>query len=310
MRFHPFSFFAKAILPSLASVALLAPLRSQEASPTDEVIGSVGDVEVRVSDLQKQLATLQDAEREALRRDPVSFSRYVRALLVQQLVLREALAENWDKSAAVAERMSLLRDGVVANTFLEAKGAAPEGYPSATEVEAAYNANREKFLVPKSWQLAQIFVSSPRPAEGDQEPAEPSEKIRRIASKLKDDPGKFAKLAAEESEESVSAGKGGEIGWLPEARIHPAIREVLPGLNLGDLSQPVRMDDGWHLIKVLDIREARIPTLEQVRETLTEQLRAERSASETQAWLGKLLQENPIAINEMVLSKLLPPAGS
>lgn len=292
----------------LASLCLTKTSIAQ--GPGDEVIGSVGDVEVRVSDLRKQMATLQDAERDALRRDPVSFSRYVRALLVQQLVLREALAEEWDKSAAVAERMSLLRDGVVANTFLEAKGAPPEGYPSDAEVETAYNANREAFLVPKSWQLAQIFISSPRPAEGEAEAEGPVQKIEGIAADLQKDPSAFAKLAAEESEESISAGQGGEIGWLPESRIHPAIREVLPGLKLGDVSKPVRMDDGWHLIKVLDIREARIPTLEQVRDTLTEQLRAERSASETQAWLGKLLQEKPIAINEMVLSKLLPPGGS
>lgn len=293
-----------------ALVTLIAPLRIQAQDAADEVIGSVGEVEVRVSDVRKQMATLQESEREALRRDPVSFSRYVRALLVQQLVLREALAAKWDKSAEVAERMSLLRDGVVANTYLESKGAVPADYPSPAEVEAAYNANREAFLVPKSWHLAQIFIAAPRPAEGAPEPAEPVARIEAIAKDLASAPANFAVVAARESEEPVSAAQGGEIGWLPESRIHPAIREVLPGMKLGDLSRPVRMDDGWHLIKVLDIREARIPTLEQVREPLTEQLRAERAQAGTQSWLGELIDKNPIAINEMALSKLLPPEGS
>lgn len=305
MPFRSFRPPSLAAFVLLSAVVFLGPAAGQDV-PGDEVIGTVGDIEMRMNEVRSHLETLGEAEREALRSDPLALSQYVRALLVQRLVLREALAADWDKSAAVAERMRLLREGVVANTWLEAKGAPPEDYPTEADLAAAYQTNRENFLQPKSWRLAQIFVSAPRPPEGEADPSSSVEKLRRVSEALGKDPGAFGKLAAEESDEPASAAAGGEIGWLPEARIHPDIRAVLPGLALGAISEPVRMDDGWHLIRVLDIREPFIPTLEQLRDTLAEQLRTERARAGTEAYLGQRLRENPIAINEIVLSKLLP----
>ncbi len=293
-------------LAALLSLATL-PLAGQDSSAGDMVIGSVGTLEVRAREVRQQLEALGEAEREALRRDPNAFGQYVRAILVQRLVLREALAASWDKSAPVAERMRLLRDGVVADTWLESRGAPPDGYPSEEELSAHYQANRESFLEPKSWLLAQIFVAAPRPPGGASEPAEPKARLEGIVAALKRDPDSFAALAAAESEESVSAAAGGEIGWLPEPRIHPDIRAILPDTKLGEISAPVRMDDGWHIIRVVDIREAHIPTLEQIREPLAEQLRAERARTGTESYLGELLREHPVAVNEVALSKLLGP---
>ncbi|MBU6178106.1 MAG: peptidylprolyl isomerase [Verrucomicrobia bacterium] len=297
-------------LAALAAVMVFAlPAAAQESGTPGDVIGTAGDLEVRAGEVTAHLATLTREERGALRGDPAAFGRYLRALLVQRLVLREALAAEWDKSAAVAERMRILREGIVANTWLESKGAAPEGYPNEKELAEAYEANRESFLQPKSWQLAQIFVAAPRPAVGATEPAGAEAKMKRIEAALGKDPAAFAKLAAAESEEPVSAAKGGEIGWLTEERIHPDIRAVVPRMKLGEISAPVRMDDGWHFVRILDIRETRIPTLEQVRGTLAEQLRAEKARAGTEGYLSGLLRNHPVAINEVALSKLLSPSS-
>ena len=290
----------------LLALAFL-PASAQESAASDEVLGTVGTFEVRVSDLGESLETLEEAEREALRKEPSALSQYVRALLVQRLVVQEAMAAEWDKSAVVAERMRVLREGVVANTWLESVGEPPADYPTESDVKVAYEANRDTFLEPKAWLLAQIFVSVAPAASNIT--SDPEAKVKRLTEALKKDPASFAKLAAAESEEPTSAAKQGEIGWLPEPRIHPDIRAVLPGLKLGAISEPVRMDDGWHFIRVLDIREARVPTLEQIREPLAERLRAEKARLGTEAYLAELLRKHPIAINEIVLSKLLPEAA-
>lgn len=290
----------------LLALAFL-PASAQESAASDEVLGTVGTFEVRFSDLGESLETLEEAEREALRKEPSALSQYVRALLVQRLVVQEAMAAEWDKSAVVAERMRVLREGVVANTWLESVGEPPADYPTESDVKVAYEANRDTFLEPKAWLLAQIFVSVAPAASNIT--SDPEAKVKRLTEALKKDPASFAKLAAAESEEPTSAAKQGEIGWLPEPRIHPEIRAVLPGLKLGAISEPVRMDDGWHFIRVLDIREARVPTLEQIREPLAERLRAEKARLGTEAYLAELLRKHPIAINEIVLSKLLPEAA-
>jgi len=298
---------ASVVLGGIGLFLASASAFAQEAATSDEVLGTVGTFEVRVGELRQHLESLGESELEALRANPTALNQYVRALLVQRLVLQEATAAEWDKSAVVAERMRTLREGVVANTWLESVGEPPADYPTDADVKVAYEANRDTFLEPKAWLLAQIFVSAAR--SGSNVASDPEAKVERLAEALKKDPASFAKLAAAESEEPTSAAKQGEIGWLPEPRIHPDIRAVLPGLKLGAISEPVRMDDGWHFIQVLDIREARVPTLEQIREPLAERLRAEKARLGTETYLADLLREHPIAINEMALSKLFPTAS-
>ena len=55
---------------------------------------------------------------------------------------------------------------------------------------------------------------------------------------------------------------------------------------------------------VLDIREARTPALDEVRENLIVQLRAERARTKRQEYLAGLIKDHPLAINEIELSKL------
>ena len=76
----------------------------------DEVLGRAGNFEVKLGEVRRSLSTLGETERAALLREPAALNQYVRALLVQQVVLSEAKKAGWEKSAVVAERMSALRD--------------------------------------------------------------------------------------------------------------------------------------------------------------------------------------------------------
>lgn len=287
--------FALVLTPAASLPAQTPPAPS---APADDVLGKAGAFEVRLSEVRQSLQALTEPEREALSREPAALNQYVRALLVQKLILREALAKQWDQSPRVTERLQLLKDGIIANTYLESLSTPGEGYPGEAELQAAYDASKDTLLQPKTWRLAQIFVAAATP-DGEA-------KAGRLKTSLAAPGADFALLARALSEEPASAARDGEIGWLAEDQLHPEVRAVLPTLDLGQHTPaPVRMEDGWHFIKVLDIREAHTPTLQQIREPLAQRLRQEKLRAESQAFVGRLLEENPIAINEMLLSRLL-----
>ena len=80
----------------------------------------------------------------------------------------------------------------------------------------------------------------------------------------------------------------------------------VPGsLKVDAISEPIRLNDGWHVIKVLDSREPYTPTLEQIRSQLIAQLRADKTKANSQAYLAKLLQDNPLAVDEIGLAKVI-----
>jgi parvulin-like peptidyl-prolyl isomerase len=62
----------------------------------------------------------------------------------------------------------------------------------------------------------------------------------------------FGKLAAELSQDTASASKGGDLGWFGKGQMVPAFEEAAFSLKVGEISQPVQSSFGWHVIQVID----------------------------------------------------------
>jgi parvulin-like peptidyl-prolyl isomerase len=262
-----------------------------QAEPSS-VLAKVGEVEIRSEEIREMIAGLSTEQQAALAGNPATLGEYVRALIVQRLVLKKALAERWDQEPSVISELVRAREAALSESFLEKVSANDPSYPSQAELASAYESAKSKLLVPRSFHLAQIFIESDK------------DKLDATVAQLKAKDANFAAIASSKSEEATSAGKGGEIGWLTEEQIQPAIREKLPKLALGSISEPIKLKDGWHILKVLDIREAHTPPLDQIRGELTTRLRAERAQLTRQEYLAQLLKENPVAINEIELNQI------
>lgn len=296
------------ITVALLLLASAAPLAAQSPASTDGLIARIGDLKVTAGDVRASLAALGTNEGAAVRNDPALLSQVVRSLLVQRVLLREAEANGHDKKPEVSAQLARAREVALTESYLQSVATPPESYPGETELKAAYDAARPSIAVPKSWRLAQIFIALPRDADKTAVDKAQS-RLDAVQKALKSAPADFARLAGAHSEEQASAGRGGEIGWLAETQIQPGIREKLGSLKVDAISDPIRLDDGWHIVKVLDAREPYTPTLEQIRSQLVTQLRAEKTRENSQAYLAKLLQANPLAINELALEQIAEAEG-
>lgn len=287
----------------LACLSACASMLAQD----HPVLGRAGEKEVLVEEIRPALNGLSEAELEALSRDPASLNKLVRSLVVQRLVLQQALAKKWDEQPEVIERVRHAREVAITDSYLKSISRPPDSFPNEAELKAAYEARRATLVMPRSFRLAQIYISDPRGQ--DKEAAKKArERLDAVRERIHAPKADFAEIAREFSEERESAARGGEIGWLTQQQVQPEILAKLPELKFNVVSEALRLEDGWHFIKVLDARQPFTPPLEQVRGELTRQLRAERARAETQSYLSKLLQEAPLVINELALSKLLPPA--
>jgi peptidylprolyl isomerase len=70
-------------------------------------------------------------------------------------------------------------------------------------------------------------------------------------------------------------------------------------------SEPIKLDDGWHILKLIDTKAAYTRTLPEVHDVLVQQLRNERAMALRRAYLADLLKQHPPVINELALSGLL-----
>jgi len=67
----------------------------------------------------------------------------------------------------------------------------------------------------------------------------------------------FAQMAQKYSEDG-SAANGGNLGWMSPGELVPAFEQAMNQLAIGEVSEPVRSEFGWHLIQVIDRRQAQL----------------------------------------------------
>ena len=275
-------------------------LASAKTSTGDDVVARVGNANISTEELRSYVGALPARDQAALAKDPALLSQAVRMLLANRLVLQEVVARKWDQQPNVVAQLDRVRENAVVEIYLQSVSTPPEGFPSEEELQKAYDANRSALLMPRQFQLAQIFVAAPK--DGDKATEDKAKKtLEGIQAKLKMPDADFTEIARTDSDSK----DGGDLGWLVENQIRPEIKTQVLGLAKNGISEAVRLDDGWHILKLTDTKAAYTRTLPEVREQLVQQMRNERASMMRRSYLAELLKQHPPVLNELALSNLL-----
>jgi parvulin-like peptidyl-prolyl isomerase len=266
----------------------------------DDVVAQMGSTVVKADDVKPLLQSLDPKQQEAVNGNPAVLDQAVRSILVQKAVYQEALSKKWDQQADVVAQLQRVRESAITESYLASVAKPPADYPSDADLKAAYDAVKAKLVVPKQYRLAQIFVAKGNDAQG---------KLDALKKNLGKSDSDFAAFARASSDDKQSAARGGEIGWVAEAQIQPELRSKVTALSKGAVSDPIQLADGWHVLKVLDIKESYTASLDEVKPRLTQELRNQKAQQLRQAYLANMVKQNPITVNQIALTQALPKAS-
>lgn len=290
-----------------ANPAAINPVPPKHAAATstgsDEVLAKVGSAELREGDIRGYLAALSPGDRAALTQDPAALSQFVRVLLVNQIVLKQALDKRWDQQPDNAALLRRVREGAVIEAYLQSVSKPADDYPSDADVQKVYDANKSLLVVPRQYRLAQIYLTVPKDA--DQPTKDKIEqKVKQLSESLKQPGADFAAIAKASSDAKETAKRGGEIGWVAEQQLRGEIKTLVLALSKGGTTDPVYVDDGWQIVKLLDEKDARTQTFAEARDALAQQMREQLMAANRRAFVAGLQRQDPPVINELALAKL------
>lgn len=105
----------------------------------------------------------------------------------------------------------------------------------------------------------------------------------------------FAELARSESDDTVSANKGGDLGWAAPGNFVPEFDRQLEQLEKGGISEPFRSAYGWHIAQLLDVRE-HDATLDVRRNEAARALHDRKVQEESQTWVSQMRDEAYVEI--------------
>ena len=155
---------------------------------------------------------------------------------------------------------------------------------SDEEAKEFYTKNERFYLEKAGVRASHVLVKLPEKATPEQETAA-KEKIKTVQAELK--AGKdFAEVAKQHSE-GPSAPKGGDLGFFGTGQMVKAFEEKAFAMKKGEVSESVRTRFGLHIIKVIDKREERKKTFEEVKEQIEQSLKNKKFFQERR----KLLEE-------------------
>jgi peptidyl-prolyl cis-trans isomerase D len=144
------------------------------------------------------------------------------------------------------------------------------------DIQRAYRQNIDQYSQPEQVRASHILLNT----EGKDEAAVRA-KAEDLLAQIKAG-ADFAALAKANSQDPASASKGGDLDYFGRGRMVPEFEAVAFSLPVGQLSDLVKTQYGFHIIKVTDKKAAEVQPLDAVRAQITEQLKFERAQTRVQ----------------------------
>ena len=139
------------------------------------------------------------------------------------------------------------------------------------EIESYYNQNVQQFQQPEQVRASHILLKT----EGKDEAAV-RKQAEDILKQAKAPGADFAALAKKYSEDDGSKVNGGDLDYFGKGRMVPEFEQAAFALQPGQISDLVKSQFGFHIIKVVDKKPASTRTLDEMRTQIQEQLTAQR----------------------------------
>lgn len=296
---HMNSIRATACFITVAMAAFATALPVSKAADADSVVARGGSIQIDVNEVRTLVASLPDGTRQAVLAKPGSLEQLVRQDILQQSLLKEAQSASFATDPSAAGALQRIHDEALTRLWIARKAAVPAGFPSESQVQSAYELLSKN--APYEYHLEQIYIAAPD--GGD--PQTLATALRKVADVQKlVATTRFEQVARQESEDTDSAAKGGDLGFLPEARLMPAFRTAVESLTPGQSAGPIKTSAGLHFIKLVERRRIAIPPLATVHEKVVAALRAQRAQQLEQAYLQQVAAQLDITVDQIGLAKL------
>jgi len=195
------------------------------------------------------------------------YDRYMQELGSQRLS-EEEYRKSLEAKVLVEQLGSMITADVTAN---------------ADEAESFYLTHKELFSHSRMVHVAHILLET----EGQ---------ARMVAEEAKRE-SDFARLAKSLSRDQATRDNGGDLGWIEQGTMDPAVEQAAFSLATGQVSGAVKASDGYHVLKVLERREAYTPPFSEVKDKAINMLLNRKKEEKFSDWLRTVYANADIKVN-------------
>ncbi|MFQ5840726.1 MAG: peptidylprolyl isomerase, partial [Candidatus Methylomirabilales bacterium] len=244
----------------------------------DTVVARVNNRTITRQDFEQELERLSPQQQAAARRRPAEF---LQAIVREEVLYQQAVREGLDRDTRVLARLHAVKRNIVIQALVSRKIIEPTQV-TAEEVKAYYDGHLTDFSS-ETVTASHILVDTE---------AEAHAILKELQAGTP-----FEDLAKAKSLDRKSAVQGGKLGRLARGQTVPEFEQVAFALKIGQLSQPVKSNYGFHIIKVSDHQVTR-QAFDEVKTQIENQLLRERRQSAFTQYMDALEKAGSIEVFE------------
>lgn len=275
-------------------LSIFSLLTTSVHAEEEKILAEVNGKKITMDDFGKEVSNLPQNYQSVI---DTNKRKFLDDLVLQELLYQEAVKKNLEKDKDVISTIERIKKKILAQKLLE-KEVMELTKVSEDELKKYYEQNKEDYKVPEQLNAAHILVKLNEGA-GEKEDKAAREKIQGLSKKIKEG-SDFADLAKENSD-CPSSSRGGELGYFSRGQMVPEFEEAVFKLKAGEVSDVVKTKFGYHIIKLLDRKEAGQKEFGEVKEEIQQRLTKEKQKSTFESYTNDLKAKAKITINEELL---------
>jgi len=239
--------------PPIPAAPRIAPGTANPAPPPvtvapDAVVLAIGDQKITRAQFEAFVAALPDQLKTAA--NGPQKRRFIEQYAELETLAQEARVRKLDQKPGVQQLIGLQIDQVLANQLYQDLAAGVK--PDDAALKAYYDQHKSEFEEAKARHILIRFKGSPVPAKAGQKDLTDDEALAK-AKDLREKIVKgadFAALAKAESDDAGSGANGGDLGSFGHGRMVKEFDQAAFSLPIGEVSEPVKSQFGYHIIQV------------------------------------------------------------
>jgi EpsD family peptidyl-prolyl cis-trans isomerase len=272
------------IVPLLFAFVACAKKEGQKGAD----LAKVGNVTITQADIEREIKNLPDFAQKIFEGSGGK-ERFLNELVKKELLYQEALKKGLDKNTEYLKKVEDFKKITLIGQLLE-KEIESKAKVTDQDVRDYYEKHKEDFAPVSQIRMSLILVKT----------EEEAEKILGRLNKGED----FARVAKKSSVDLSSAKNGGDLGYLSRGQMTPELEAVAVRLKTGEVSEPIKTQSGYQIIKVTDKKLGKVVEFERVRNFISQQLSAEKQKEVFDSYIESLKKSYKVDINKEAVSKL------
>lgn len=252
------------------------------------VVAKVGPTNITQEDAGRELKALPD-QIQRMFQGQEGTERFVDELVKKEVLYQEAKKKGLENNPEFHKKVEDFRKLTLISTLLE-KEIEEKSKVTDKEIQDYYEAHKKDFTANNQVRASHILVKT-------------EEEAKKLLDQIKKGVD-FAKLAKANSIDTGSAKNGGDLGFFSRGQMVPEFERAAFGLKKGEISNPVKTQYGYHIIKVTGVKEGNIVEFDKIKQVLTQRLTAAKQKDLFDSYVNDLKKSYKVEINKEAIAKM------